>query len=117
MRTAEMRVEFEVKEELPKGISVGRIPIKPGFMYRFNEHVEHFEINGTTGEIKTAAVIDREALQEDTFNLVVLSSQPTYPVEVRIRIRGATGSLFYLIHKFQVILVTASTHSSLFNEF
>ncbi|KAJ9591219.1 hypothetical protein L9F63_002225, partial [Diploptera punctata] len=35
-------------------------------------------------EIRTTAVLDRESLRNDRYDLVVLSSQPTYPIEVRI---------------------------------
>ncbi|GLH01450.1 Cadherin-related tumor suppressor, partial [Gryllus bimaculatus] len=40
----------------------------------------------TTGEIRTTVVLDREALRNDRYDLVVLSSQPTYPIEVRIQV-------------------------------
>ena len=65
---------------------MGHIPTKPGFTYRFNENLVDFTLNATTGEIRTAKVIDRESLPSDRFDLVVLSSQPTYPLEVRITI-------------------------------
>jgi hypothetical protein len=94
VRSVEMRVEFEVREEVREGTVVGRIPTKPGFTYRFNEHVEEFRLNGSTGEIRTGKVIDREALATDRFDLVVLSSQPTYPVEVRITVLDENGMLF-----------------------
>uniref|UniRef100_A0A667XQK0 FAT atypical cadherin 4 n=1 Tax=Myripristis murdjan TaxID=586833 RepID=A0A667XQK0_9TELE len=58
--------------------------IWPSFTYRFSENHKLFAINGTTGVIYTSSVIDREVLQSDVINVVVLSSQPTYPTEVRI---------------------------------
>lgn len=85
-RSAQMRLEFDVKEEVPVGSFVGRVPTKPGFTYRFNEDVPQFRINGTSGEIRTGMIIDREALPDNSFNLVVLSSVPIYPVEVKIRV-------------------------------
>jgi len=86
-RNVDMRVEFEVEEGLPAGTFVGRLPTRPDYTYRFNENVDKFVLNGTTGEIRTSKEIDREALTTDRFDLVVLSSQPTYPIEVRIVIK------------------------------
>lgn len=71
-------------EEQPVGTYVGTIETKPRFTYRFSESHKLFSINGTTGVIYTSSVIDREVLQSDVINVVVLSSQPTYPTEVRI---------------------------------
>ncbi|KPP76885.1 protocadherin Fat 4-like [Scleropages formosus] len=59
---------------------------RPGFTYRFSEMHRLFAINASTGTIYTRAVIDREALQSSVVNVVVLSSQPTYPTEVRIQV-------------------------------
>ena len=83
-RAVETRVQFEVPEGRPQGTVVASIPTKPGFTYRFNEPPREFVMNGTSGEIRTTTVLDREALPNDRFDLVVLSSQPTYPIEVRI---------------------------------
>ncbi|KAI4499170.1 hypothetical protein M0802_005753 [Mischocyttarus mexicanus] len=83
-RAVDTRVTLEVKEGEPKGTLVGQIPVKPGFTYRFNEPPQEFVLDCKTGKIKTAKVLDREALAADRFDLVVLSSQPTYPIEVRI---------------------------------
>ncbi|CAH0559968.1 unnamed protein product [Brassicogethes aeneus] len=83
-RAVDTRVTLEIAEGLPKGTAVGRIPTKPGFTYRFNEPPREFTLDANTGEIKTNAVLDREELKNDRYDLVVLSSQPTYPIEVRI---------------------------------
>lgn len=83
-RAADKRVRFSVLENQDAGTFVGVIPLKPGYTYRFNEAPKEFTLNGTTGEIRTTQVLDREALDSDRFDLVVLSSQPTYPIEVRI---------------------------------
>ncbi|XP_060531934.1 cadherin-related tumor suppressor [Cylas formicarius] len=83
-RAVDTRVTFDISEGRPKGSLVGRIPTKPGFVYRFNEPPKEFSLDGNTGEVKTATVLDREALKNDRYDLVVLSSQPTYPIEVRI---------------------------------
>ena len=83
-RAVDMRIQLEIAEERPAGTVVGVIPTKPGFTYRFNESPREFKLNGTTGEIVTALVLDRESLPSDRFDLVILSSQPTYPIEVRI---------------------------------
>lgn len=82
--SSQVRQEFKVPEEQPVGTFVGTIETKPSFTYRFSENHKLFAINGTTGVIYTSAVIDREVLPSDVINVVVLSSQPTYPTEVRI---------------------------------
>ncbi|KAK5864404.1 hypothetical protein PBY51_015650 [Eleginops maclovinus] len=82
--SSQVRQEFQVLEEQPIGTYVGTIETKPSFTYRFSENHKLFAINGTTGVIYTSTVIDREILQSDVVNIVVLSSQPTYPTEVRI---------------------------------
>ncbi|XP_054721267.1 cadherin-related tumor suppressor-like [Uloborus diversus] len=79
-----MRVTFEIEEGKPPGTIVGTIPTKPNFTYRFNERPPEFILNGSTGVITTAMEIDREALNNERFDLVILSSSPTYPLEVRI---------------------------------
>ncbi|EZA55620.1 Cadherin-related tumor suppressor [Ooceraea biroi] len=83
-RAVDTRVQLEVRESEPKGTLVGTIPIKPDFTYRFNEPSQEFLLDPETGEIRTAKVLDRETLSSDRFDLVVLSSLPTYPIEVRI---------------------------------
>ncbi|KAL0974270.1 hypothetical protein UPYG_G00218000 [Umbra pygmaea] len=82
--SSQVRQEFQVLEEQPIGTYVGTIETKPSFTYRFSENHKLFAINGTTGTIYTSSVIDREVLQGNVINVVVLSSQPTYPTEVRI---------------------------------
>ncbi|XP_037118459.1 protocadherin Fat 4 [Syngnathus acus] len=80
----QVRQEFRVLEEQPAGTYVGQIETRAGFTYRFSESHRLFAINGSTGVISTSSVVDRELLQSDVINVVVLSSQPTYPTEVRI---------------------------------
>ncbi|XP_078395822.1 protocadherin Fat 4 isoform X1 [Cetorhinus maximus] len=80
----QLRQVFQVEEEQPPHTVVGTIPTKPNFSYRFSENHALFAINATTGVISTTSVIDRESLPSDVINIVVLSSQPTYPTEVRI---------------------------------
>ncbi|XP_056130418.1 protocadherin Fat 4 [Lampris incognitus] len=82
--SSQVRQEFQILEEQPVGTYVGTIETKPSFTYRFSENHRLFAINGTTGVIYTSSVIDREVLQSNVINVVVLSSQPTYPTEVRI---------------------------------
>ncbi|KAB5554191.1 hypothetical protein PHYPO_G00047350 [Pangasianodon hypophthalmus] len=82
--SSQVRHEFHVLEEQPVGTYVGTVDPKPGFTYRFGESHKLFTINGTNGVIRTSSVIDRETLPSDIINVVVLSSQPTYPTEVRI---------------------------------
>lgn len=83
-RAVDTRVQLEILEGQPRGTVVGFIPVKRGFTYRFNELPREFVMNTTTGEIRTTVVLDRETLTNDRYDLVVLSSQPTYPIEVRI---------------------------------
>ena len=85
-RAVDTRLNFTVLEGQPTGTYIGRIPMKPGFTYRFNEAPKEFVLNGSTGELHTAKELDREDLATDKFDLVILSSQPTYPIEVRILI-------------------------------
>lgn len=82
--SSQVRQEFKVREEQPVGTYVGTIETKATFTYRFSEHHKLFSINATTGVIYTSSVIDREILPSNIINVVVLSSQPTYPTEVRI---------------------------------
>lgn len=81
---AEPRQVFQVLEEQSPGTWVGTITTRPGFTYRLSEHHELFAINATSGDLHTRSIIDRESLASDVMDLVVLSSQPTYPSEVRI---------------------------------
>jgi hypothetical protein len=48
------------------------------------QDVPEFSLEPTSGEIRTRDRIDRESLGvEGRFDLVVISSTPTYPIEVR----------------------------------
>ncbi|XP_012862492.1 protocadherin Fat 4 [Echinops telfairi] len=87
VRGAEQRQVFQVLEEQPPGTLVGAIQTRPGFTYRLSESHALFAINGSTGALYTTATIDRERLPSDVINLVVLSSAPTYPTEVRVLVR------------------------------
>lgn len=78
------RVQLDVLEGQPRGTVIGRIPVRSGFTYRFNEPSDEFALNSTTGEISTVQILDRESMYNDRYDLIVLSSQPTYPIEVRI---------------------------------
>ena len=71
------------------GSLVGSIPTRPGFTYRFNTKEDQFSLDPVSGEIRTLARVDREAgnlITGDTRDLIVLSSSPTYPVEVVITV-------------------------------
>lgn len=83
-RAVDTRIPLEIHENEARGTVVGYIPTKIGFTYRFNEPPREFVLDANTGEIKTNTVLDRE--QRDRYDLVVLSSQPTYPIEVRINV-------------------------------
>ncbi|XP_060667097.1 LOW QUALITY PROTEIN: cadherin-related tumor suppressor [Drosophila nasuta] len=84
-RAVDTSADFEVYEGQPRGTLVGFIPTKPKFTYRFNEPPREFTLDQITGEVKTNAVLDREGMRSH-YDLVVLSSQPTYPIEVRIKV-------------------------------
>lgn len=84
-RAVDTSADFEVLEGQPRGTTVGFIPTKPKFSYRFNEPPREFTLDPVTGEVKTNVVLDREGMR-DHYDLVVLSSQPTYPIEVRIKV-------------------------------
>ncbi|XP_050346930.1 cadherin-related tumor suppressor [Nymphalis io] len=83
-RAVDTGVDLRVPEAQPIGTIVGRIPTKPGFTYRFNEPPKEFVLDPLSGEIKTNSILDRESV--DRYAFVVLSSQPTYPIEVRLRV-------------------------------
>ncbi|XP_075544524.1 cadherin-related tumor suppressor fat [Dermacentor variabilis] len=85
-RQADTRVLLELEEGQPAGTLVGYIPVRANFTYRFNEQPAEFTLDPESGAIRTAVEIDREQLASDRFDLVVLSSQPTYPIEVRLRV-------------------------------
>lgn len=84
-RAVDTSADFEVFEGQPRGTLVGFIPTKPKFTYRFNEPPREFTLDQVTGEVKTNVVLDREGARSH-YDLVVLSSQPTYPIEVRIKV-------------------------------
>lgn len=87
-----------VSEEIPVGTLVGSIPTRPGFTYRFNQDQEQFSIDPRSGEIRTTARIDREATSDDQFDLIVLSSSPTYPIEVRSAFKNKNKKDLPLMH-------------------
>ena len=72
---------FLVAEEVAVGSVVGRVPTKPGFTYRFNSEQEQFRLDPASGQITTRARLDRET-GGATRDLIVLSSSPTYAIEV-----------------------------------
>ena len=76
---------FEIKENSPPNSYVGKITVKNGFTYRFNDDPGEFQLDPKTGVILTTDVpTDRET--KKFYNLVILSSSPTYPLEVKIKI-------------------------------
>lgn len=85
-RAVDTWIQLEVNEGEPEGTLVGSIPVLRDFTYRFNEPPDEFTLDPITGAIRTTVQLDREALSNDRFDLVVLSSQPTYPIEVRISV-------------------------------
>nr|XP_056711917.1 protocadherin Fat 4 [Euleptes europaea] len=85
--SAEPRQVFQVLEEQPAGTWVGTVATRPGFTYRLSELHALFSLNATSGDVRTRAPIDREGLASAVVDLVVLSSQPTYPSEVRVVVR------------------------------
>ncbi|XP_033127144.1 protocadherin Fat 4-like [Anneissia japonica] len=77
---------FTVFEGLPAQTVIGTIATKTGFTYSLSEESPYFDIDGDSGTLRTRTVIDRDILPSDVFNLVVLSSAPTYPIEVQITV-------------------------------
>ncbi|OTF70557.1 hypothetical protein BLA29_008961, partial [Euroglyphus maynei] len=79
-------VHFEVKENSPPQTYVGRIPTKNGFHYHINDDSPiEFHLDSETGVIVTTDVpLDRES--NALYNFVILSSSPTYPIQVKIRV-------------------------------
>ena len=77
---------LHITEEVSVNTVVGSIPIKPGFTYRFNTEEDLFSLDPISGVITTKGRIDRESSnigKTGQFDLIVLSSSPTYPIEVR----------------------------------
>ena len=64
------------------GSVVGRVPTRPGFTYRLNSDEAVFSLDPVTGELSTRARLDREDTRGGQWDLIVLSSSPTYPIEV-----------------------------------
>ena len=74
---------FIIAEELAEGSRVGRVPVKPGFTYTLNNEERMFSLDSVSGLLTTRARVDREAVPSGQIDLIVLSSSPTYPIEVR----------------------------------
>ena len=62
---------------------MGIVPTKPGFTYRLNNEERIFSLDSISGVLTTRARLDREAIASGQIDLIVLSSSPTYPIEVR----------------------------------
>lgn len=76
---------YEIKENSGPQTYVGKIKTKPGFTYHFNDDPIEFNLDPDTGVILTTDVpVDRES--RSVYNLVILSSSPTYPIEVIIHV-------------------------------
>ncbi|KAL5011815.1 hypothetical protein ScPMuIL_010366 [Solemya velum] len=78
-------VHLYVEEGLPPETVVGSIPVQSSFTYRLNPNSQHFKLDGDTGLITTKYILDREVLFND-INLFVISSEPAYPIEVKITV-------------------------------
>ena len=82
------------------GSPVGRVPTRPGFTYRLNSDEAVFSLDPVTGELSTRARLDREDTPGGQFDLIVLSSSPTYPIEVRIMCETVQNSLSQTLHSY-----------------
>ena len=71
-----------IAEETAEGSQVGTIPTKPGFTYRLNNEERLFSLDSISGVLTTRGRLDREAIASGQIDLIVLSSSPTYPIEV-----------------------------------
>lgn len=74
------------------GSVVGRVPTRPGFTYRLNSDEAVYSLDPVTGELSTRARLDREDTRGGQWDLIVLSSSPTYPIEVS----GALSDIFFV---------------------
>ena len=91
---------LHITEEVSVNTVVGSIPIKPGFTYRFNTEEDLFSLDPISGVITTKGRIDRESSnigKTGQFDLIVLSSSPTYPIEVR-----SLASYLWCVYVFEV---------------
>ena len=80
-------VAFTVSEGLPPGTAVGSIATRAGLRYKFSDPPTLFHLDDVTGAITTRAVIDRERLTDDVFDLFVQSvPSGQHLVEVRITV-------------------------------
>ena len=73
---------------------MGRVPTRPGFTYRLNSDEAVFSLDPVTGDLITRARLDREDTPGGQFDLIVLSSSPTYPIEVRVMFETFLHSYF-----------------------
>lgn len=85
---------FEVKENSPPHAYIGRIPLKSGFQYRFNEEPLEFHLDTEKGILMTTDVpLDRET--KSLYSFVILSSSPAYPIQVKIRVLDLNDNVPY----------------------
>ena len=94
------------------GTIVGVIPTRRGFTYRLNLDSLVFSLNQVSGEIRTKGRLDRERLG-DKIDLIILSSSPTYPIEVNISVKIVTtpkgSGIYFFAIKLDQKLTTLNT--------
>lgn len=84
----EENLEFSIPEEVPPGSLVGKISKRPGIFYRFNDDRKrkNFQFDSVSGEIRTVGILDRELLNSDSIDFLILTNIPTYFIAVKIRV-------------------------------
>jgi len=82
-------VRFNIEENLPIGALVGNVKTTDGYTYRESSEIPYFSVDGQTGDIRTAQVIDREALTKNEIKFVITaqrSSSDSHLIEVAVTI-------------------------------
>lgn len=83
--------QFELDENSPPQTLVGQVTTRPGFTYRFNDNPLEFSLDPQSGVITTTDV-PTDSESKSVYNLVILSSSPTYLLEVRIIVRNVNDN-------------------------
>ena len=93
-QSVHISVQFNVSEEQPIGVVVGRLPVRSGLRYRFSgDPPAQFQLDADTGVITSRARVDREAIPAraggvSTVNVIVQSvpAPPAQLFDVRINV-------------------------------
>jgi hypothetical protein len=80
------RTCVRVCADVPATTVLGRVDLRAGYTYRLHTPSEWFTFNATTGDILTLRAIDREAINSDHVDMVIVGQRPAYFINVRINI-------------------------------